>query len=291
MTTLTLNEAIEDFILAKRAGQRANATIEWYKKYLRPLGRAFGGESVDSLSMRAIAQWLIAQKGGEQTRFNRDKALRTFWLWCGKTYQTPNPMKAIPLPRLPEPEPKAIEPDDLNRLLEACQHIRDTAILIILADCGLRASGLVSLSIDDVDFASRVIRVKEKRGRTRSVPFSVESERVLVAWCKKRPLNADRLFCTYQGKPMTYWGLRQVLRRLAAKAGFTDERWNLHSFRHFAAREYLKSGGSLPALARILGHQRIDTTVRYYAVYSGSELSEVHDAHSPLNSLKRKETI
>lgn len=56
-------------------------------------------------------------------------------------------------------------------------------------------------------------------------------------------------------------------------------------------REYLKQGGSLPALARILGHKSIDTTARYYAVYGASELAEVHDAHSPLNSLKRKESI
>jgi site-specific recombinase XerD len=288
---MTIATAIDDFLLAKEAGQRAGTTLKWYRKYLLPFSREFGDVPVDSLTMRKVALWLRAQTGGEQTRYNRDKALRAFFGWSAKHFQTPNPMKAIPLPRLPEPEPRAIEPDDLNRLIDVCGNPRDVAILITLADCGFRASGLVSIGIEDVDFAARTIRVKEKGGRHRAVPFSLDTERALLAWCKKRPLNADTLFCTYQGHAMTYWGLRQVMRRLAKKAGFTDERCNLHSLRHFAAREYLKAGGSLPALARILGHGTIDTTARYYGIFSGSELAEVHDAHSPLNSLKRKDTI
>lgn len=283
--------AIDDFLLAKRAGQRADSTLQWYAKYLIPFSAEFGTENLGEMTMRKIALWLTKQSGGQQTRYNRDKALRAFFAWAVKVHGVANPMKAIPLPRLPDPEPKAIEIADLNRLLEVCKTPRDLALLIVMADCGFRASGIVSILIDDVDFANRVIRVREKRGKVRAVPFSVDTERVLLAWCKKRPLNADRLFCTYQGRPLTYWGLRQIVRRLAKRAGFTDERWNLHSLRHFAAQEYLKQGGSLPALARILGHQTIDTTARYYAVYSGSELAEVHDAHSPLNSLKSKDVI
>jgi len=283
--------AIDDFILAKMAGQRADSTLKWYGKYLNPFSIEFGNEDVSALSMRRIALWLTKQPGGQQTKYNRDKALRAFFAWAGKVYGVANPMKAIPLPRLPDPEPKAIEVEDLNRLLDACRSARDAALLIALADCGFRASGIINILIDDVDFANRVIRVREKRGKVRAVPFSIETERVLLAWCKKRPSNADRLFCTYQGKPLTYWGLYQIIRRLAQRAGFTDERRNLHSLRHFAAREYLKQGGSLPALARILGHKTIDTTARYYAVYSGSELAEVHDAHSPLNSLRKNEAI
>ena len=127
--------------------------------------------------------------------------------------------------------------------------------MLVLADCGLRASGLVRLSIDDVDFSSHTLRVVEKQQRARSVPFSKETESAIVAWCVHRPIGADRLFCTMTGNPLTYSGLRQMLRRLTIRAGLTEERCNLHSLRHFAAREYLRNGGSLPALATILGHK------------------------------------
>lgn len=288
---ITLTEAVDDFMLAKRAGQRAETTLKWYAKYLNPFRAKFGPQPMETLTMRDVATWLTQQRGAEQTKYNRDKALRTFFLWAVKAYGIASPMKVIPLPRLPEPEPKAIEADDLNRLIDACRTPRDVAILIVLADCGLRASGMISVSIDDVDFAERTIRVREKRGRVRAVPFSLDTERALTAWCKRRPMAAERLFCSYNGKPLTYWGLRQVVRRLAKRAGFNGERCNLHSLRHFAAREYLKQGGSLPALARILGHRTIDTTARYYAVFGKQELSEIHDAHSPLNSLKKGDVI
>lgn len=288
---ITIHEAVEDFMLAKKAGRRAAATLKWYAAMIKPFNAAFGEKLLTDMTMRNVAIWLTERADAETTAFDRDRVLRSFFGWSARHYRTNNPMKAIPVPRLPEPEPKAIDADDINRLIDACQTARDAALLLVLADCGLRASGIISVDIDDVDFAARVIRVREKAGHWRAVPFSLETERALIAWCKDRPKTADKLFCAYDGDPLSYWGLREIVRRLAFRAGFVDERCNLHSFRHFAAREYLKQGGSLPALARILGQQSIITTARYYAVYAGSELAEVHEAHSPLISLKRGDVI
>lgn len=288
---ITIHEAVADFLLAKKAGRRAATTLRWYATVIKPFDAAFGEKLLTDMTMRNVATWLTEQVGAEHTAVNRDRVLRVFFGWSARHYHAGNPMKSIPVPRLPEPEPKAIDADDINRLIEVCETTRDAALLLVLADCGLRASGIISVDIDEVDFAARVIRVCEKGGRWRAVPFSLETERALIAWCKDRPKAADKLFCAYTGDPLSYWGLREIIRRLAFRAGFIDERCNLHSFRHFAAREYLRQGGSLPALARILGQRDINTTSRYYAIYAGSELAEVHDAHSPLNSLKKPDVI
>lgn len=285
---ITIADAVAEFLLSKKAGRRSPATLKWYKAMLKPFVESFSTYQIGHATMSNIAMWLINQRGSPMTLYDRDKALRGFWSWSVVAYEIKNPMISIPTPVLPEAEPKAIDPDDLNRLIEACYGERDRAIVVMLADCGLRASGLCGLLITDVDFANHMLRVIEKRQRVRSVPFSSETERCLLAWCKRRPLPADALFCTVSGRPLTYWGLREIVRRAALRAGFTDERCNLHSLRHFAAREYLRQGGSLPALTRILGHKSIDVTNRYYAVYAASELSEVHESHSPLKSLKRK---
>jgi integrase/recombinase XerD len=288
---ITLDEAVEDFLLAKRAGQRSAKTTQWYATYLKPFQSEHGDAALNTITMRPVARFLIAQVGAEHTRFNRDRVLRLFFKWAGEMYNVPDPMAGIPVPRLPDLEPKAIEKDTLNALLAACTNARDTAILTTLADCGLRASGVIGMSIDDLDFAHRALLVREKRGRVRAVPFSLETEKALLRWCKVRPLAAEKLFCTDVGGDLTYSGLRQILRRLSVRAGMAGERCNIHSLRHFAAREYLRQGGTLPALARILGHKSIDTTVRYYAVFSDSELAEVHDSHSPLNSLKERDMV
>lgn len=281
-------ETVDEFLLMKEAGRRAESTLTWYAALLKPFAAQFGTREIASFTRREIAKWLLGQTGTPATLYDRDKVIRAFFTWCAEVYAIDHPMRGLPVPKLPPPEPKAIDPDDLNRLLEVCGGFRDRAILLTLADCGLRASGLIGLSIDDIDFASHTLVVTEKQQRTRQIPFSLDTERVIIDWCRHRPLDAESLFCTVHGGQMTYWGLRQVIRRLAARAGFTDERCNLHSLRHFAAREYLRNGGSLPALATILGHKSITTTSNYYAVYTSGELAQVHDSHSPLKSLKKK---
>lgn len=288
---MILYNAVDEFLLAKEAGMRASSTLEWYAKYLNPFRRQYGTVDIERFTMRQVATWLIQQPGAPQQKHNRDRAIRTFFSWCEPTYGIKSPMNAIPLPKLPEPDPKAIEVDTLNRLIAACKTPRDAAIILTMADCGIRAGGIVSLRIDDLDFACRVMRVTEKGSRSRAVPFSLTTEQALIAWCKRRH-DCDWLFCSYTGQQLHYAGLRQIMRRLAERAQIpNDERHNLHSLRHFAAQEYLRQGGSLPSLARILGHKTIDTTARYYAIYSGSELAELHDEHSPLKSLAKKEYI
>jgi len=289
--TPAIRDAVDEFVLMKAAGRRTVATTQWYAALLKPFVLSFGDLAIDQANRRTIASWLLDQTGAPATLCDRDKAVRYFFNWCVDVYGIQSPMKGIPVPKEPPAEPKAISADDLNSLIAACGGFRDRAILLTLADCGLRASGLVGLSIDDIDFSSHTLRVTEKKTRTRSVPFSLDTERAIIAWCSHRPIDADKLFCTMAGGAMSYWGLRQVVRRLAIRAGFTDERCNLHSLRHFAAREYLRNGGSLPALAAILGHTSITTTSTYYAIYSSGELAQVHDSHSPLKSLVKREPI
>jgi len=63
-------------------------------------------------------------------------------------------------------------------------------------------------------------------------------------------------------------------------------RCNPHSFRHNFAREYLRNGGDLATLAKLLGHSNISTTASYYAVFASDELAQFHERYSPLKSLK-----
>lgn len=290
---ITISQAVEEYLILKAAGRRASNTVKWYGAMLKPLKVYFGGLAVNQLARIDLAKWMIDQNGGatQNTACDRDTALRAFWTWIAKEYSVANPMKGIPAPRRPDPQPRAISADDLNALLDACDNERDVAVLIAIADCGLRAAEVCRIQISHVDFAHRTLYVVGKGERVRKVPFSEWTYEALIAWCKKRPLGAVKLFCRLDGGELTYWGLRQMARRVSERAGFTDEIDNLHSIRHFAAIGYLRNGGTLPAISRILGHKSITTTANHYTVYAHDELSEVHEAHTALNSLKQKEGI
>lgn len=69
------------------------------------------------------------------------------------------------------------------------------------------------------------------------------------------------------------------------KAGIRG-RVNPHSFRHGFAREYIRAGGDIVTLARLLGHENITTTAAFYAVFSDDELQEFHGRYSPMRGTK-----
>lgn len=289
---ITVASAVEEYLIVKGAGGRRVATLKWYRAMLKPFVAAFGARASDSLTRLEVAKWLMEQNSGSRnTVCDRDTALRAFWSWMQSVYSVESPMRGIPAPGRPDPQPRAISVDDLNALIDACEQIRDIAIFITIADCGLRASEVCNARLTDVDFARRTLRVVGKGDRVRSVPFSRQTEAALVALCKAFAGRSDFLFPRLDGRKLTYWGLRQMARRVSKRAGFTDEIDNLHSIRHFAAIDYLRNGGTLPAISRILGHKSITTTANHYTVYAHDELSEVHEAHTALNSLKEKEGI
>jgi integrase/recombinase XerD len=91
-----------------------------------------------------------------------------------------------------------------------------------------------------------------------------------------------------RGSPwLTDEGVRQLLKRLKAKAGVTGP-VNPHAFRHGFAREYLLNGGDLGTLADLLGHSDVQVTWQHYAIFRTAELQAKHDKHSPVALMGRK---
>ncbi len=87
------------------------------------------------------------------------------------------------------------------------------------------------------------------------------------------------------GAPLTASGVHEMLKRLKKRAKVTG-RVNPHSFRHNFAREYIRNGGEVVTLAKILGHSDINVTSSYYAVFDEDELAQFHALHTPMKSLE-----
>lgn len=288
---MNVNIAVPTFIASKAADGIDLKTLKWYGAMLRPLAENFGKVDVGRIStadMRELMILLRSKTTSKATLAGYSTALRAFWSWIEGETGKVSPMKGIKKPGRPIPQPKAIRPEDLKALYVACGSgwigARNRALLLMLADTGMRAQGLITLKIDDLDLVRRRAIVREKFGKTRPVPFTRLTATMLKAYLLARPKNGTILFCSGDGAGLSYWGLREVLRRLALRAGVYG-RANLHSFRHFAAREYLRQGGDLATLSELLGHADVGTTAAHYAVYDSDELAARHDQHSPLKSV------
>ena len=152
---------------------------------------------------------------------------------------------------------------DLGRVLtesEAVGSVRPSAIsaLRLLMLTGCRKNEIVQLRWDDVDRATREIRLRDTKTGPRSIPLSSAVEAVLEGI----PRDGDSPWVIAGRKAGTHLvNVDAVWKRLRAKAGFEDVR--IHDLRHSWASRALALGESLSMIGKLMGHGQVATTARY----------------------------
>lgn len=216
------------------------------------------------------------------------RALHRFWKWTAGEYDLVNPMRTIAYPKPPKANlPKAVSLDDIIAMFRAADTglmaERDQAILAFAFDTGARNEGIRSLKMADLDIVRHTAIITEKGRKTRSVVFTKVTAALLLRWLEARQYQevATVFYSTDTLEPLTRSGLYQLFARLARRAGVTGK-FNPHSFRHALTIQYIKAGGDPVTLARILGHESVDTLARWYAVFTNEEIAAAHERYSPL---------
>ena len=310
---MTIEEAFEEFMLAIQADGLSAATIQWYEIIIAQMTEHFTGREIETITTHDMRSYITllrgrgtryvkaTQKPEQDGMLSKDtigsykRAMFRFWNWATNEYELKkNPMKGIKREKRTRQAKRGITWATFIELCKSAENqddvfaARDIAILYLLADTGIRAAGLCSFLDDDIDLAKRQVIVTEKGIRSRSVPFTPDTRRVLLAWLERRPNPSNAFFCSLRpqdiGNPLTPSGLTQLLKRLAARQGI-EETVSAHRLRHMFSREYLKRGGDLASLSRILGHEGIEITADYYSVFTEAEEAETHDRWSPINRL------
>ena len=167
--------------------------------------------------------------------------------------------------RLPEPLPRAIDPDDVNSLLAVLDEVRDRAMILVLLRTGMRIGELLKTQLTDVNFAERKIAIyeAEKNGVGRVVYISKDALCALRAWLRRREPNNVLLFYGQGRSSLSYHGARLMFRKYLKKAGLGHKSYTLHCLRHTFASEMLNAGMRLECLQPLLGHSNIEVTRRY----------------------------
>lgn len=165
----------------------------------------------------------------------------------------------------------------VNRKPVGCNETRIHAMALTALDAGPRLQELLNLTRQDVDFDNLVLRIKGKGNKQRLVPMSIELRKVLFRYLAKH--NHSRLFCTSMGTGLTPRNADRDFKVMCGKLGFDRAavRCSFHTLRHSFAVNYLRKGGNLYYLQRILGHSSITTTERYLRSLGIEDLKKVHD--------------
>lgn len=249
------------------------ATIEWYTQSLHWLGT----ESPNETDLKYFVL-RMREKGLKSTACNnRIRAVNAYLKWAG------SPLR---VPKLKEPE--LILPtftlDQVHRLTryrpKTFYQKRLHMIVLTLLDTGCRIGEVLGVRVEDCDLDNLLLTVTGKGGKQRLLPFSLELRRVLVRYCANLHPQ-EFLFSTRRGCRM---GRRVVLRDVKAlckKLGFSPPARTLHSFRHTFAVNYLRRGGGVFHLQRVLGHASLEMT-RRYANLMTEDLQAIHQRVSLL---------
>ncbi len=197
-----------------------------------------------------------------------------------------NPMAAIDKPRVPKSRPKAITGDDsVQRLLQAASKgrhgardpwpERDFAVVVTLITCGLRLSELLDLTMQSIEGpeGDRVIGVRGKGNKERTVPLEPEVEQIIASYMESRLRRfpgriraTDPLFVANSGQGMKRGGLQYMIDQLYRQAGIRSKvpaGALVHALRHTFATSLARNGASGTELQRLLGHESLATTQRY----------------------------
>ena len=168
--------------------------------------------------------------------------------------------------QLPDRLPRAMDPDDLRRLLSVIDHTRDLAMILVLLRTGMRIGELLNTKVMDVHLKERRIEIyeAEKTRLGRVVYLSDDAADALRDWFKLRDgRNESLLYCQGRSGSMSYstaWG---IFAGYLVKTGLTHKGYTIHTLRHTFATELLNAGMRLECLQVLLGHQSIEETRRY----------------------------
>jgi site-specific recombinase XerD len=160
----------------------------------------------------------------------------------------------------------------MSQLIESPDHhtftgIRDKLILSILYDTGMRASEILNLTVQDIDFSSLLVFISNaKGGKQRYVPIGEKTVEILKDYLPLRNMiqkrNIQTLLLSYNGMPIkstkTIW---DIVNRHGVKA--TGKSVYTHLIRHTTATHLLQNGADIRDICEILGHKTISTTQKY----------------------------
>lgn len=229
---------------------------------------------VGAIERRHVEEFIVDQLDtlSASTAATRFRCLQQFFRYVVEEGEIDtSPMALMSPPTIGEKPVPILTDDEIKALLAACDgrgfdNRRDTAVIRLFVDSGIRIAEMVGICTDDLDLDQGVVAVTGKGDRGRYVPFGnrtgVALDRYLRERRRHRRADDPHLWLGLRG-PLSTSGVDQMLERRARDAGLTGV--NAHRFRHTFAHTYLAGGGNEGDLQAIAGWRSPQMLARYGA--------------------------
>jgi site-specific recombinase XerD len=278
MTPQEKKTTTQSLALYKQTLEGNNYSLQSIKAYLGDLGQFvqwLKTRRVDfdipyriaRIDIVEFINYLGSRKATASTRQRKLASIRGFLKFC-KDNQIiyGNPADTIEGAIREEHDPAILLKTEYKALLQvAGGNTRDLAIVMLFLQSGLRVSELVALKIQDVDFTSHEITVRQGKGRKdRVVPLVKQAEQALRVYLKVREAlpEYDEVFIARNGTSMDQRTVRYRIHKYYKEAGI-KKKASVHTLRHTFSTHQIHNGLKINQLKAVLGHRRMETTYKY----------------------------
>ena len=263
-------EFMEMFLTAKKIEGCSERTIKYYRvttihllNYLK--------EPIRKVTTETMRQYLVDYQKinncGKTTIDNIRRNISSFFSWLEEEdYILKSPMRRIHKIKTKKKVKNIISDEEIEKLRDSCDNIRDTAMVDLLYSTGIRVGELVRLNREDINFSERECVVFGKGDKERKVYFDAKAKIHLEKYLQSRTDTNPALFVTLD-KPhdrLKISGVEIRLRQLGRKLKI--ETVHPHKFRRTMATRAIDKGMPIEQVQKILGHSQIDTTMQYAIV-------------------------
>lgn len=270
---------VESFIAAKRLEGCSERTLIFYRntidKMLENVGKQIKAITTEDLR-GYLSEYQNSNSVSKVTIDNIRRNLSSFYSWLeDENYILKSPVRRIHRVKAATSVKETYSDEELEKLRDSCTEIRDLALIDILSSTGMRVGELVRLNQSDINFNERECVVFGKGDKERIVYFDARTKIHLQNYLGSRVDNEQALFVSLKA-PFTRLEIGGVESRLRKLGMALDmEKVHPHKFRRTMATTAIDKGMPIEQVQKLLGHEKIDTTLHYAMV----KQSNVKNAH------------
>jgi integrase/recombinase XerD len=282
-----LDTLFETYCREKRLLEdKSELTIKSYRQAFNRYQKACGNELPTEESLK---QYVMSMRETlKETSCNISiRAFNAFLTWLAEFDHTPARLR---IKQIKEPKTtyRGYTDEEIKKVLrfkpQGFFEWRLITLACLLIDTGCRIEEVLTLKTGSLDLNNQLLRVKGKGGKERVIPFSFELRKLLFLYLRKRQdKTGDYVFCATSGNRLSY---RNILRDWEGLCHKIDIPYRpFHSLRHNFALSFIREGGDVFTLKRLLGHSTLQTT-QIYVDLQTEDLKRSHAKTSILSRLK-----
>jgi site-specific recombinase XerD len=261
---------LEVFIAAKRIEGCSHKSLQYYEttihKMLESVQKPVQEISTDDLRFY-LAEYQKKRNACKVTIDNIRRIFSSFFGWLeDEEYVLKSPVRRIHRIKTEKTIKETFSDEEMEVLRDACEEIRDLAIIDLLMSTGMRVGELVQLNRMDINFHERECVVLGKGNSERVVYFDARTKIHLLNYLESRKDTNVALFVSLATphERLMIGGVEARLHEIGKRADL--KKVHPHKFRRTLATQAIDKGMPIEQVQKLLGHVRIDTTMHYAMV-------------------------